>query len=137
MRHLTEYDRLYTDMVRRHEKIIFSACFFYATKTVLFDDLRQETLISLYKGYRNFKGTCAEATWVYMGMRLCKKSAVPFCYYDQIVVRCGAISGSWQAKESTQSGLSLTDFIHSMDFSAAFLSSQMPGKISSFQERVA
>lgn len=62
MRHQTEYDRLYTDMVRRHEKIIFSVCFFYATKTVLFDDLRQETLISLYKGYRNYKGTCTEST---------------------------------------------------------------------------
>lgn len=65
MRHQTEYDRLYTDMVRRHEKIIFSVCFFYATKNVLFDDLRQETLISLYRGYRNFKGKCTEATWVY------------------------------------------------------------------------
>lgn len=135
MRHLTEYDRLYTDMVRRHEKIIFSVCFFYATKTVLFDDLRQKTLISLYKP--EFQRHVRRIHMGLQGMRLCQKGAISFCYDYQIIVRCGAISGSWQAKESTQSGLSLTDFIHSRDFSAAFLSSQMPGKISSFQERVA
>lgn len=55
----------------------------------------------------------------------------------QRVVWCGAISGSWHAKESMQSLLSLTDFIHSRDFNADFLSSQIPGKISSFHERVA
>lgn len=52
-------------MVQRHEKIIFSACFFYATNDVLFDDLRQEVLISLFKGYRNFRQECSESTWVY------------------------------------------------------------------------
>ncbi len=41
-------------MVGRHEKIIFSVCFFYATSEVPFEDLRQEVLISLFKGYRNY-----------------------------------------------------------------------------------
>lgn len=61
----TEYDNLFTAMVRRHEKIIFSVCYFYSTKEVAFEDLRQESLISLFSGYRNFKGLCAESTWVY------------------------------------------------------------------------
>ncbi len=52
-------------MVRRHEKIIFSVCFFYATADVPFDDLRQEVLISLFKSFGNFRGQCAESTWVY------------------------------------------------------------------------
>ncbi len=50
------YDRLYADLIKRHEKIIFSVCFFYASSSVLFDDLKQEVFISLYKrefGIRN------------------------------------------------------------------------------------
>ena len=30
-----------------------------------FDDIRQEVLISLYKGYRNFRQESSESTWVY------------------------------------------------------------------------
>ncbi len=52
-------------MVGRHEKIIFSVCFFYATGEVPFEDLRQEVLISLFKGYRNFRQESSETTWVY------------------------------------------------------------------------
>ncbi len=52
-------------MVSRHEKIIFSVCFFYATTEVPFEDIRQEVLISLYKGYHSFRKECSESTWVY------------------------------------------------------------------------
>lgn len=65
MRQETEYDIHFTAMVRRHEKIISSVCFFYSTEDVAFEDLRQEALISLFSGYKNFKGLCAESTWVY------------------------------------------------------------------------
>lgn len=51
-------------MVERHEKIIFSVCFFYATKDVPFEDIRQEVLISIFKGYRNFRHESSEVTWV-------------------------------------------------------------------------
>lgn len=61
----TEYNQAYAEMVGRHEKIIFSVCFFYATADVGFDDLRQEVLISLFKGYRHFRHESAESTWVY------------------------------------------------------------------------
>ena len=61
----SEYNNSFTEMVERHEKIIFSVCFFYASSVVPFDDIRQEVLISLYKGYRNFRQECSEATWVY------------------------------------------------------------------------
>ena len=60
-----DYNESYTAMVRRHEKIIFSVCFFYASGDIPFDDLRQEVLLSLFKGYSRFRGDCAESTWVY------------------------------------------------------------------------
>lgn len=61
----TEYNRKFTDMVKRHEKTIFSVCFFYANSDIAFEDLRQEVLISLFKSYRSFKGQSAESTWIY------------------------------------------------------------------------
>lgn len=61
----SDYNQSFTAMVGRHEKIIFSVCFFYASSEVPFDDIRQEVLISLYKGYRNFRQESSESTWVY------------------------------------------------------------------------
>ena len=60
-----DYNESFTALIKRHEKIIFSVCFFYATNEVPFEDLRQEVLISLFKGYRNFRHESSEATWVY------------------------------------------------------------------------
>lgn len=60
-----DYNQSFTAMVGRHEKIIFSVCFFYASSEVSFDDIRQEVLISLFKGYRNYRKECSESTWVY------------------------------------------------------------------------
>ncbi len=60
-----DYNKSFTAMVRRCEKIIFTVCFFYTTSEVPFDDIRQEVLISLFNGYRNFRQECSESTWVY------------------------------------------------------------------------
>lgn len=63
----SDYNRSFIAMVERHEKIIFSVCFFYATSEVPFEDIRQEVLVSLFKGYRNYRKECSESTWVYKG----------------------------------------------------------------------
>lgn len=47
----TDYNRKFIGMVGRHEKIIFSVCFFYATTDLPFEDLRQEALMALFKSY--------------------------------------------------------------------------------------
>lgn len=65
MDNLSEYNKSFAAMARRHEKIIFSVCFFYATSDVGFDDLKQEVLISLFKAYRHFRNDSSESTWVY------------------------------------------------------------------------
>lgn len=65
MEHNTEYNSSFRQLISRHEKIIFSVCFFYATTDIPFDDLRQEVLISLFQSYPHFRHDCAESTWVY------------------------------------------------------------------------
>ncbi|MDO4320467.1 MAG: sigma-70 family RNA polymerase sigma factor [Bacteroidales bacterium] len=61
----SEYNKSFSAMIERHKQIIFSVCYFYATNDVPFDDLRQEVLISLFRGYGNFRRDSAESTWVY------------------------------------------------------------------------
>ena len=61
----SEYNKAFAAMIGRHEKIIFSVCYFYASKDVSYEDMRQEVLISLYKGYRNYRHESSESTWVY------------------------------------------------------------------------
>lgn len=61
----SDYNKSFTDMIERHEKIIFSVSFFYANNDIPYEDIRQEVLISLFKGYRHFRQECSEATWVY------------------------------------------------------------------------
>ncbi|MBD5357974.1 MAG: sigma-70 family RNA polymerase sigma factor [Bacteroides sp.] len=60
-----EYNQSFIAMVSRHEKIIFSVCFFYATNDFSFEDMHQEVLISLFNGYRHFRKESSESTWVY------------------------------------------------------------------------
>lgn len=55
----------FTELIRKHERIIFSVCFFYATPAVPFEDLRQEVLISLFRSYPRFRNESRESTWVY------------------------------------------------------------------------
>lgn len=69
----SDYNQSFIEMITRHEKIIFSVCFFYATSDVPFEDMRQEVLISLFKGYRRFRGESSESTWVY---RVCINSCL-------------------------------------------------------------
>lgn len=61
----SDYNTAYSAMIKQHEKIIFSVCFFYASTATPFEDLRQEVLISLFKAYRHFRHECSESTWVY------------------------------------------------------------------------
>lgn len=59
-----DYNESFTALVKRHEKIIFSVCFFYASKEIPFEDLHQEVLISIFNSYRGFKGKSSEPDFV-------------------------------------------------------------------------
>lgn len=52
-------------LVNEHKSTIYSVCFMFAKKQEEANDLFQEVLISLWKGYDSFRGECSERTWVY------------------------------------------------------------------------
>lgn len=86
MVYTSDYNTAYSAMIKRHEKIIFSVCFFYATTATPFEDLRQEVLISLFKAYRHFRLESAESTWVY---KVCINTCPTPSAGHNIANRCG------------------------------------------------
>lgn len=51
--------------VAQHRRIIGKVCYLYAADSADFDDLRQEVLIALWRGFGSFEGRASASTWVY------------------------------------------------------------------------
>lgn len=60
-------------MVSRHNSLITKICFFFASNTNDFDDLRQDVLLNLWRGLSGFRGESSEVTWIY---RICFNTCV-------------------------------------------------------------
>lgn len=52
-------------LVMQHKSTIYSVCYMYADAKAEADDLFQETLINLWKGFPKFRGDSSPRTWVY------------------------------------------------------------------------
>ncbi|WP_419510815.1 RNA polymerase sigma factor [Alistipes sp.] len=58
--------------VREHRRIIGKVCYFYAGDSDDFDDLYQEVLINLWRGFDGFEGRAKASSWVYrVGLNTC------------------------------------------------------------------
>ena len=52
-------------LVKAHERIIYKVCSFYVSPKVAMEDLYQEVVTNLWRGYSGFKGESAPSTWIY------------------------------------------------------------------------
>lgn len=55
----------FNDLLRQYDGVIRKVCYFYATDLDDFDDLRQEAMINLWRGFERFRGEARLSTWVY------------------------------------------------------------------------
>lgn len=55
----------FTALVERQRQLIDRLCFAYARSAVEFEDLRQDTLINLWKAMPAFRHQSSEHTWIY------------------------------------------------------------------------
>ena len=75
-------ERKFTEMVKEHRKTIYTVCYFFSNDKDEVDDLFQEILINLWKGFKNFRGDCDIKTWIWrVSLNTCnnqerKKSSV-------------------------------------------------------------
>ncbi|MDE6282895.1 MAG: sigma-70 family RNA polymerase sigma factor [Muribaculaceae bacterium] len=68
-RHNTDTDlqlrREFEQVIDRYDRVIRKVCYFYATDMATFDDLRQEALVNIWRGFPKFRGEASLSTWIY------------------------------------------------------------------------
>ena len=66
----TQYE--FETFVREHRRIIGKVCYLYAEDGDDFNDLYQEVLINLWRGFEGFEGRAKASSWVYrVGLNTC------------------------------------------------------------------
>ena len=55
----------FTRMVKEHRKAIYTVCYFYSKDSDEVNDLFQEILINLWKGFPKFRGESSYSTWIW------------------------------------------------------------------------
>ena len=58
-------EREFTRMVKEHRKTIYTVCYFYSKDSDEVNDLFQEILINLWKGFPKFRGESSYSTWIW------------------------------------------------------------------------
>ena len=55
----------FTKMVKEYRKTIYTVCYFFSKDTEEVNDLYQEILINLWKGFETFRGESSLKTWIW------------------------------------------------------------------------
>ena len=58
-------EREFTKMIKEHRKTIYTVCYFYSKDSDEVNDLFQEILINLWKGFPKFRGESTYSTWIW------------------------------------------------------------------------
>ena len=74
----------FTKIVKENKKTIYTVCYFFSKDTDEVDDLYQEVLINLWRGFERFRGESSVKTWIWrVALNTCntmerkKKTRVP------------------------------------------------------------
>ncbi len=58
-------EQVFTQLIKEHKSTIYSVCYMFSKDTHEIDDLFQEILIRLWKGFDSFRGKSNVRTWIY------------------------------------------------------------------------
>ncbi len=62
---MTEKERQFELLVREHKRTIYTVCYMFSKDSDEVDDLFQEILIRLWKGFDSFEERSSTRTWIY------------------------------------------------------------------------
>ena len=62
---MKEKENEFTDIVKRYKNTIYTVCFLFSKDNEEVNDLFQETLINLWRGFDSFQGKCDVKTWIW------------------------------------------------------------------------
>lgn len=62
---MKEKETEFSDLVKRHKNTIYTVCYLFSKDQDEVNDLFQETLINLWRGFDTFKRQCNVKTWIW------------------------------------------------------------------------
>ena len=65
----------FEEIVQKYSGIITKLCYYFASNTDEFEDLRQDVLINIWKGFEKFRKESSISTWIY---RVCFNTCVTY-----------------------------------------------------------
>lgn len=65
----------FEELVSRYSLLITKICYYFAINRAEMDDLRQEILLNIWKGWSNFRMESQISTWIY---RVCFNTCITF-----------------------------------------------------------
>lgn len=78
-----ESEKQFIELITRYQQVVYKVCYFYTTDEYTIDELYQETVINLWKGFATFRAESKVSTWIYrIAVNTCisyfrKSSALP------------------------------------------------------------
>lgn len=72
---LSDKEKDFNAMVATHSDAINKICFCYAASATEAADMRQDTLLNLWRGWQTFRGDSALSTWIH---RVCLNTCVSY-----------------------------------------------------------
>lgn len=68
-------EKQYEEAVETYKGIITKICYYFSTCPEEYKDLRQEVLITIWKGWDSFMGCSKKSTWIY---RICFNTCISY-----------------------------------------------------------
>ncbi|PXV67993.1 RNA polymerase sigma-70 factor (ECF subfamily) [Dysgonomonas alginatilytica] len=61
----SEAEKIFIEMIRQHERVIYKVCSFYISDDYPMEDLYQEVVCNLWRAFPKFRNECTVSTWIY------------------------------------------------------------------------
>ena len=62
---MREKEKAFSDVIKKYKNTVFTVCYLFSKDQDEVNDLFQETLINLWRGFDSFKGQCDVKTWIW------------------------------------------------------------------------
>ena len=97
-----QLEKEFLDMIEAQKRTIYKVCYMYANDQDDLNDLFQETVLNLWKGYPSYRGDSKLTTWVYrIAMNTCITFLRHVSHRPQTVPMTASVACQMAADEDT------------------------------------
>ncbi len=101
-----ELEKEFLDMIEVQKRTIYKVCYMYANDQDDLNDLFQETVLNLWKGFPSYRGDSKLTTWVYrIAMNTCITFLRHASHRPQTVPMTANVASQMTADEDTEARL--------------------------------